>query len=71
MPSILELIELVYAGTEAGEIWEAFLDSLARVIPFDVAAIQIFGQESRTPDLQMQAGLDSAAARAIKSTSVI
>jgi DNA-binding CsgD family transcriptional regulator len=61
MPSILELIELVYAGTDESETWEPFLDSLAPVIPFDVAAIQIFGRESRIPDLQMQAGLDSAA----------
>jgi DNA-binding CsgD family transcriptional regulator len=64
MPSILELIQLLYAGTEAGEIWGDFLDSLARLIPFDVAGIQIFGRENRTPDLQMQTGLDSAAARA-------
>ena len=64
MPSIPELIELVYAGTETGEIWEAFLDSLARVISFDNSALQIFGRESRTPDLQMQTGLDSAAVRA-------
>jgi DNA-binding CsgD family transcriptional regulator len=64
MPSILELIELAYAGTEAGEIWKDFLDGLAQLIPYDVAGMQIFGQESRTPDLQMQTGMDSAAARA-------
>jgi DNA-binding CsgD family transcriptional regulator len=64
VPSLLELIELVYAGIENGEIWEGFLDSLARVIPFDHSSLQIFCRESRTPALQMHAGLDSTAARA-------
>jgi DNA-binding CsgD family transcriptional regulator len=64
VPSLLELIELVYAGIEKGEIWEHFLDSLSRVTPFDHASLQIFGREGRTPDLQMLAGLDSATARA-------
>jgi hypothetical protein len=39
--AIPELIERIYAGTEEVENWEASLGSLARMSPFDVAAMQI------------------------------
>ncbi len=64
MPSLLELIELVYAGAETGETWGALFDSLAQVIPFDQSALHVFGGDGRTADLRMQNGMDSAAEHA-------
>jgi DNA-binding CsgD family transcriptional regulator len=64
MPSILELIELVYAGAETGETWGALFDGLARAIPFDQSALHMLGGDGRTADLRMQTGLDSAAENA-------
>lgn len=63
MASILELIELVYAGTETGE-WDGFVDRLAGVVCFDHFHVQVFSRKTLTPDLQVQTGLDPAAARA-------
>ncbi len=57
---ISELIDQIYAVVEATATWEDFLTELSRVIPHDVAVVQLFDLRQRAADLQATKGWDSA-----------